>query len=204
MGLTKEDIAAGEAAGKIPGLGRIFEEERRIPIKEVPGGLEVAKVEKVKRLTAPLAKAQRFLVPIFAYEGLRRIIGGDESEKRSGENMMTRDEQAVLLKAAAVIEKLGKEREQLIGMLAQALHEKSAVKLAREMADKGLIAPEEFDKKARELAREEDLGIVKKALDLAQGGFDLGKVEKKASVESSGDGELDPMTEYLVGYINGR
>lgn len=204
MALTRADIAAGEAVGKIPGLGKILSEERRIPVKEVPEGLEVVKVEKVKRLTAPLVKAQRFLVPIFAYEGLRRIIGGDESEKKSGENMMTRDEQAVLLKAAAVIEKLGKERDQLIDMLAQALHEKNAVKLAREMAEKGLIQPEEFDKKAQELAREEDLGIVKKAVDLAQSGFELGRLEKKASVATSPDGELDPVTEYLVGFINGR
>lgn len=205
--LTKADVAAGEAAAKVPGLSRILEEETRTPVKTV-GGLEVSKVERVKRLTAPLVKAQRFLVPIFAYEGLRRVVGatdGDKaSEKAGGETAMTRDERAMLLKSAAVIEQLGKERELLIEQLAEALHERQAYKLAGEMAEKGLIAREELQKKASELSRESDLGVVRKAVDLAERGFDLGKVEKRASVEGSENGELDPMTEYLAGFINGR
>jgi hypothetical protein len=202
-GLTKADIAAGEAVGKGP-LRGIFEEEIRTPIKNV-GGLEVAKVDKVRRLTAPLVKSQRFLVPIFAYEGLRRVMAGDSDSEKKGEATMTRDEQAVMVKAASLIEKLGKEREFLVEQLALALHEKQAGTLAREMADKGMIAPEDLEKKASELAKEQDLGVVRKAVDLVQGGFDLGKIEKKASVEGSGDGsEMDPMTEYLVNFIHGR
>lgn len=203
--LTNADISAGEAASKVPGLGRILEEEVRTPIKSV-GGLEVAKVERVKRLTAPLVKAQKFMVPIFAYEGLRRMMsGGDEAaEKAGGEKTMTRDERAMLMKAASVIEQLGKEREMLIEQLATALHEKQAHKLASDMADKGLIAREDMQKKASELTKESDLGVVKKAIDLAEMGFDLGKVEKRASVEGHEGGELDPMTEYLAGFINGR
>lgn len=204
-GLTEADVAAGHAASKVTGLGRVFEEEVRTPVKTV-GELEVAHVRKVPRLTAPLVKAQKFLVPIFAYEGLRRMMGGGGGEEKAqeGKMAMTRDEQAALLKAAAVIEKLGKEREQLISMLAVALHEKQARKLAGEMAQQGLIPQEEMDKKAEELAKEDDLGIVKKAVDLTQNGFNLGKVEKKASVEGAEEGELDPMTEYLVDYIHGR
>ena len=117
---------------------------------------------------------------------------------------MTRDERAMLVKAASVIEQLGKEREYLIGALAEALHEKQAHSLASEMAEKGLIAREELQKKASELAKESDLGVVKKAVDLAGRGFDIGKVEKRASVEGHEDGELDPMTEYLAGFIDGR
>lgn len=204
-GLTKADIAAGEVAGKTPGIGGIFKEEIKTPVKTV-GDLEVSQVRKVKRLSAPLAKAQRFLVPVFAYEGLRRMLsGGKEEAKAAGENgMMTREEQVALTKAASLIEKLGKEREQLIEMLASALHEKHAMKLAREMAERGLIAAEDMDKKASELVNEPDLGIVKKAIDLSQKGFELGKVEKTASIEGFENGELDPMTEYLAGYVNGR
>lgn len=208
-GLTRADVAAGEAAAKATGLKGLFSETRRIPVKTVDG-LEVARVEKVKRLTAPLAKSQRFLLPIFAYEGLRRMMGAgkktetEAAEKSAnGEPMMTRDEQAVLLKAADVIEKLGHENERLVEMLAHALHEKQALKIAREMAEKGLIAPDELDKKAQELAQEPDLGVVKKAVDLSQRGFELGKVEKKASVEGMEGGELDPITEYLIGHIHG-
>lgn len=204
--LQKADISAGESAAKVPGLGKILEEEIRTPIKTV-GGLEVAKVERVKRLTAPLVKAQKFLVPIFAYEGLRRIIGGsgEAAEKAGGEATMTRDEQAMLLKAATVIEQLGKEREYLIDQLAVALHEKQAVKLAQEMGQRGLIAPEDVEKKAGELTKEADLSVVKKALDLADRGFELGKVEKRASVDGVADGEeMDPLTEYLANHVNGR
>lgn len=205
--LQKADIAAGEAAGKVPGLGRVLQEEIRTPVKTV-GGLEVAQVRRVKRLTAPLVKSQRFLVPIFAYEGLRRILGGAEeaATKASGDTTMTRDEQAVLLKAAATIEKLGKEREALIGMLAEALHEKQASKIAREMAAKGMIASEDMEKKASELAKESDLGVIRKAVDLAERGFDLGKLEKRAAVDGVADGEeMDPMTSYLADYVrNGR
>lgn len=202
--LTKADITAGEHAAKLPGLGRIFHEEIKTPVKSV-GGFEVSKVENVKRLTAPLVKAQKFLVPIFAYEGLRRIMGGgDKAEENRKAATMTRDEQAVMLKSAALIEKLGSERAWLIDQLALALHEKQARTLAGEMADKGLIAHSEMDKKAIELAKEDDLGIVKKAVDLTQSGFGMGKVEKTASVEGAENGEMDPMTEYLVGFINGR
>jgi hypothetical protein len=205
-GLTGADVAAGEAASKATGLGRIFEEEIRTPIKTV-GGLEVSHVQKVRRLTAPLVKAQKLLVPIFAYEGLRRMMGGGDDGKKDqeGKMSMTRDEQAALLKAASVIEKLGKEREQLIGMLASALHEKQARKLASEMVTKGFVQQDDLDKKAEELAKEDDLGMVKKALDLTQNGFDLGKIEKKASVDGAESVEdLDPMTAYLVDYIHGR
>ncbi len=206
-GLTDADISAGEAVSKATGLGRVFNEEIRTPIKTV-GGLEVSHVKNVKRLTAPLVKAQKFLVPIFAYEGLRRMMGGGDhgGEKvQEGKMSMTRDEQAALLKAASVIEKLGKEREQLIEMLAVALQEKQARKLASEMVSKGFVQQDDLDKKAEELAKEDDLGMVKKALDLTQSGFDLGKLEKKASVDGvEGAEELDPMTAYLVDYIHGR
>lgn len=202
--LTKADITAGEHVAKVPGLGRIFNEEIRTPVKSV-GGFEVSKVENVKRLTAPLVKAQKFMVPIFAYEGLRRIMsGGDKSETKGKAATMTRDEQAVMLKAAALIEKLGGEREYLIDQLATLLHEKQARSLAGEMAEKGLIAHSELEKKAVELSKEVDLGVIKKAVDLTQNGFGMGKVEKTAQVEGSENGEMDPMTEYLVGFINGR
>ncbi len=118
--------------------------------------------------------------------------------------MMTREEQTALLKAASLIEKLGKENDQLTDMLANALHEKHAIKIARDMAEKGLIANEDLDKKAQELAAEPDLGVVKKAVDLSQKGFDLGRLEKTASVEGQEDGDLDPMTEYLKDYVTGR
>jgi hypothetical protein len=204
MGLTKADIAAGHVAGKVPVVGRLFNEEVRTPIKTV-GGFEVAKVEKVKRLTAPLVRAQKFLMPIFAYEGLRRVMaGGDGNSEKKGNETMTRDEQAVMLKAASLIDQLGKEREFLIDQLAIAHHEKQASSLAREMVEKGMLASEDMDKKASELFKEPDLGMVKKAVDLAQGGFDLGKIEKKASVDGSDGSELDPMTEYLVNFIHGR
>jgi hypothetical protein len=204
MGLTKADIAAGSVAGKIPVVGRLFNEEIRTPIKTV-GGFEVAKVEKVKRLTAPLVKAQKFLLPIFAYEGLRRVMaGGDKQAEKKGEQIMTRDEQAVMVKAASLIEKLGKERAFLIDELAATLHEKHASILAREMVDKGMLASEDMEKKAIELSKEPDLGMIKKAVDLAQGGFDLGKIEKTSSVEGSDGSELDPVTEYLVNFIHGR
>lgn len=200
-------MAAGEVAGKTPGIGGIFKEEVRTPIKTV-GDLEVSQVKKTKRLTAPLVKAQRFAVPILAYEGLRRMMAGPQPEaaKAAGEkSMMTREEQTALLKAASVIEKLGHEREMLIEALAKALHEKDAVKIAHEMAEKGLIAQEDLSKKAEELSKEEDLGIVKKAVDLSQRGFELGKLEKRANVDGVQDGEeMDPMTEYLVDHINGR
>lgn len=204
--LTKADIAAGEHAGKIPGLGRIFSEEIRTPVKTV-GGFEVSRVQKVKRLTAPLVKAQRFLVPIFAYEGLRRIMGGgDKDDEKKGETTMTRDEQVVMLKAASLIEKLGKEREYLIDQLALVLHEKQAHSLASEMVKKGLVSEDDLDKKASELSKEADLGVVRRAVDLAQTGFDLGKLEKKAEVEGAeGEEELDPITALLVNDIqNGR
>ena len=204
--LTKADVAAGEAAAKTLGpAGRVFEEEIRTPIKTV-GGVEVSHVERVKRLTAPLVKAQRFLVPIFAYEGLRRIVSGGQSEKAEEERMaMTRDEQTALMKAAALIEKLGKERDFLVDQLATALHEKGATSLARDMAAKGIIAPEDMDKKALELAKEPDLNIVKKAMDLTERGFDLGKLEKRSSVEGLAPGEeMDEITEYLAGFVNGR
>lgn len=200
--LVKADVAAGETLGKVPGLGRILQEEIRTPVKTV-GPYEIAHVERVKRLTAPLVKAQRFAVPFLAYEGLRRIMTGHEEAQPKAANM-TRDEQKVMMDAASLIEKLGQERELLIGWLAQACHEKQAVKMASEMADAGYIAPEEMSKKAEELSKESDLGIVKKALDLTSKGFGLGRVEKRASVEGSEDGEeMDPMTEYLVQHVNG-
>lgn len=204
--LTKADISAGEAAAKVPGLGKILTEEIRTPVKTV-GGLEVAKLERVKRLSAPLVKAQKFLVPIFAYEGLRKIMGGsgEAADKAGGETTMTRDEQAMLLKAAGTIEQLAKEREFLIDKLAEALHEKQASKIARDMGERGLIAPEDIEKKASELAKEDDLGIVRKAVDLAERGFDLGKLEKRASVDGVADGEeMDPLTAYLADHVSGR
>lgn len=207
-GLTKADEAAGARLAKVPGLRKIFTEETRTPVFTSKGGVELAQVEQTPRATAPLLKAQRFTVPILAYEGLRRIAESREkakaSEKGAGETTMTRDEQAVLMKAAGVIEQLGKEREILIDMVAQALHEKQASALARDMAQKGLIAQDELDKKAQELSKENDLGIVKKAIDLAQNGFELGKLEKRAAVEGDEAGSLDPMTDYLVNYIQGR
>ncbi len=71
------------------------------------------------------------------------------------------------------------------------------------MVNRGLIAQDEMEKKAAELAKEPDLGIVKKAVDLAQNGFELGRVENTA-VEGYESSELDPWTDYLVGYIQGR
>jgi hypothetical protein len=137
------------------------------------------------------------------------MLAGPEKEvaaKAAGDkSMMTREEQTALLKAASVIEKLGKEREMLIDALAKAMHEKNAVKLAYEMAEKGLIAQEDLTKKAEELTKEEDLSVVKKAVDLSQRGFELGKLEKRASVDGVQDGEeLDPLTQCLVDHINGR
>lgn len=204
--LTKADISAGEAAAKVPGLGKILTEEIRTPVKTV-GGLEVAKLERVKRLSAPLVKAQKFLVPIFAYEGLRKIMGGsgEAADKAGGETTMTRDEQAMLLKAASAIEQLAKEREFLIDKLAEALHEKQASRIAHDMGERGLIAPEDVEKKAGELTKEADLSVVRKALDLAERGFDLGKLEKRASVDGVAEGEeMDPLTEYLANHVNGR
>lgn len=205
-GLTDADIRAGEVAGKIPGIGRIFNEEMRTPVKTV-GNLEVSHVRSVKRLTAPLVKAQKFMVPLLAYEGLRRIVsGGDKEEQPKGasETMMTRDEQAMLVKAASVIEKLGKEREILIEQLAIAMHEKQAHSIAADMAEKGMVAHEDVEKKAAELAKESDLGVVKKAVDLAQRGFELGRVEKTASAEGESDEEMDPLTALLMSDINNR
>jgi hypothetical protein len=207
-GLTDADVRAGEAAGKIPGLGRIFEEEMRTPVKTV-GNLEVSHVAKVKRLTAPLVKAQKFMVPLFAYEGLRRVFSGGDGEaqaqgKGASDTMMTRDEQAVLVKAAAVIEQLGKERAMLIDQLAVAMHEKQAHTIAADMADKGMVSREDVEKKAAELALEPDLGIVKKAVDLSQRGFEMGRIEKTAQLEDGSEGDMDPLTEMLVNHIRGR
>ena len=72
------------------------------------------------------------------------------------------------------------------------------------MADKGMVAREDVEKKAAELALEPDLGIVKKAVDLSQRGFELGRVEKTAQLEDGSDGEMDPFTEMLVNHIRGR
>lgn len=202
LGLRKADIAAGEAlAQKAPAVRGMLGTEIRTPIKMGPGQLEVSKVQRVRRLSAPLAKAQRFIVPILAYEALRRI--GEKAGSEATTKAMTKDEQEVLLKAAGLIEKLGQDRESLIALLAQSLHEKSANKLAHSMVDKGLIAPEQLEKKASELAGEPDLGIVKRAVDLAQSGFELGKLES-VTVEGQQGEELDPMTDMLVGYIQGR
>jgi len=205
-GLTDVDVRAGTMASKVPGLGKVFEEKMTTPVAHV-GKFEITHSRPVHRLTAPLVKAQKFLVPIFAYEGLRRMMSrdGEEKGKEAGETMMTRDEQAVLMKAASVIEKLGKEREYLISELAKAVQEKEAHRLAREMAEKGLIAQEDLDKKAAELSTEEDLGVVKKAVSMTEKGFSMGKVEKTAGVEGQAEGEeLDPLTAYLVDHINGR
>lgn len=202
--MTRADVRAGEVLGKAPGVGRIFEEEMRTPVKSV-GSLEVTHVQKVKRLTAPLVKAQKFLVPLFAYEGLRRIAGSGGSEKAAGDKTMTmtRDEQVVLLKAANLIDELKRENEVLVEKLARVMHEQEASKLAGVMAQKGIIPQEELEKKASELAKEDDLRVVKKAVDMAASGmFDLGKVEKKASTEGAEDSEeLDPMTASLVDWI---
>lgn len=185
----------------------MFHEEMRTPVKTV-GNLEVSHVAKVKRLSAPLVKAQKFMVPLFAYEGLRRIISGGDGDEAQGkgasEAMMTRDEQAVLLKAAAVIEKLGKEREFLIDQLAIAHHEKQAHTIAADMATKGIVAHEDVEKKAAELAKESDLGVVRKAVDLAQRGFDLGQVEKTAQLEDGSGEEMDPLTELLFNDITNK
>lgn len=107
------------------------------------------------------------------------------------------------MKAANLIEKLGQERDALIEALAKTLHEKSAHQLAQSMAERGLIQPDEVEKKASELSKEEDLGIVKKAVDLAQSGFEMGHLEKVA-VEGQEGEELDELTAYLVGHIQGR
>jgi hypothetical protein len=206
QGLTNMDVRAGEIAGKIPGVGKLFSDTIRTPVKTV-GKIEAVHVQNVKRLSAPLVKAQKFLVPIFAFEGLRRLAAGhgkEEPEKGASEAMMTRDEQAVLMKAAAVIEKLGKEREYLIDQLANAMHEKQAHTIAADMADKGMVAREDVEKKAAELALEPDLGIVKKAVDLSQRGFELGRLEKTAQLEDGSEGEMDPLTEMLVNHIRGR
>lgn len=207
-GLTDADVAAGGAVSKATGLHKVFEEEIKTPVKTV-GNFEVSHVEKAKRLTAPLVKAQKFMVPIFAYEGLRRITAGDKKspDKEAGERMtMTREEQTVMMKAASVIEQLGKDREFLIDQVAALLHEKQAHKIASDMVEKGMIAPEEIEKKAAELSLEPDLGVIKKAVTMAQHGFELGRVEKTASsVEGMSEGEeMDPLTELLVNDIKGR
>lgn len=199
--LTDADVHAGEAASKATGMHRFFEEEMRTPVKTV-GNFEVSHVAKVKRLTAPLVKAQKFLVPIFAYEGLRRITAGKDKEATM---TMTRDEQTMLLKAASVIETLGKQNEFLTEQVALLLHEREAHKLASVMAEKGIVAHEDIEKKAAEIAREENLGVIRKAVDLQERGFELGRVEKTASVEGSdGEEEMDPLTALLVGDIKGR
>lgn len=203
--LTQGDVRAGEAVSKATGLHRVFEEEIRTPVKR-QGPFEVTHVQNVKRLSAPLVKAQKFLTPIFAYEGLRRIIGGGHSEeKAAGETKMTmtRDEQTVMLKAASMIEKLGKENELLVDEVARLTHQNAAVKVAGDMAKKGLISQDDLEKKAGELAGE-DLEVVKKAIDLTQSGFELGKVEKTAKVEGSEEDELDPITAMLVDDIHGK
>jgi hypothetical protein len=200
------DVRAGGVAGKIPGLGKLFSETIRTPVKTV-GNIEAVHVQNVKRLSAPLVKAQKFLLPIFAFEGLRRLAAGnkrEEPEKGASEAMMTRDEQAVLVKAAAVIEQLGKEREFLIGELAIAKHEKQAHSIAADMAEKGMVSREDVEKKAAELALEPDLGIVKKAVDLSQRGFEMGRIEKTAQLEDGSEGDMDPITEMLVNHIRGR
>lgn len=204
--LTDADVHAGEAVSKATGMHRVFEEEMKTPVKTV-GNFEISHVQKVKRLSAPLVKAQKFLVPIFAYEGLRRIMADKKTpDKEAGEKMtMTREEQTVMLKAANVIEQLGKEREALIDQVANLMHEKQAFKLAAEMGRKGIVAHEDIEKKAEELSKEEDLGIVKKAVDLSERGFELGRLEKTASVEGAAEGEeLDPLTSYLVDHVRGR
>jgi hypothetical protein len=118
--------------------------------------------------------------------------------------MMTRDEQVVLVKAAAVIETLGKQNDWLTEQLAIALHEKQATKLAHTMVDKGLIAATDLEKKASELTQDQNLDIVKKAIELNEAGFNLGSLEKQATVEGSEGAELDPLTQYLVDHIHGR
>ncbi len=204
-GLTDADVRGGEAVAKAaPATSKLLSEEIKTPVKTM-GNLEVSHVAKVHRLTAPLAKAQKFLVPIFAYEGLRRIMAGKDHGKEAGERtMMTREEQGTMLKAAALIEQLGSEREILIETVAKLQHEKQAMKLAADMAGKGLIAQEDVATKAAELAREEDLGIVKKAVDLSERGFDMGRVEKTAGAEGEMPEDSDPMTDYLTAFVKGR
>lgn len=195
--MERADVAAGQAASKATGWKRIFSEKKTLPVKSV-GGLDISVAKDVKRISAPLSKVQRFAIPIFAYEGIRRMF----SPKKEAENMMTREEQEMMTKAATLIRKMSAEREVLVDMVAQAAHEKKAMEIASEMLNRGMISNEEISKKASEISREDDLRVMSKALELSGNGFELGQVEKRAEIEGVGGGEeIDPLTDYLLAHV---
>lgn len=200
-GLRKADVAAGTPLSKIPGVGRLFKEKRKVPVIQAGKGVEVTKEFVEPRLSAPLVGAQKFVVPILAFEGARGLAKPKGAVKHGGESSMNKEERQVLSKAADLIDRLSKDRENLISMLADSEHKKEAAILAKEMAEKGIIDQSDIDKKAEELSNERDLDTVKKAVSMVRENMGIGRPEENVKVAGL-EGELDPMTEYLLQYVS--
>lgn len=121
---------------------------------------------------------------------------------------MNENHKALLIKTAAVIRQLKRERDWLVDQLATRMHKESASKFAKELVDRGIFTQQELDEKVEKLSSLGNLKAVQAAVDIVQPKKDLpiGSVETKtAGAENMSDADRrileDPAIQYLMGCI---
>jgi hypothetical protein len=224
-GLRKGNEAAGGALAKIPGVGRIFKTVEKVPLESKAvnkaGVTEIQQraLRPTAKLTAPLEKVRKPVLPILAYMGATQVSDPmdpdllHEQERRNQIRAALKEQETkmgqvkvsenreLIKQAVYKIESQQKQIDWLVDKLAHYMQLEEAEKVAGVLADRGFFPSEEVGDYKEKLARLSNLSSIAKFAEVIPAPVrtvpltdPTADQEKTASDESDGD----PVIEHLL------